>query len=230
MGKEQDKKLALEASVDQWQKNVTNYKCHTEDEHFISEGKPVLTVLDYWRFLYGNLESDHTSIAEFLVAKALGIEKAQNIQYWTAFDMAYRSKRIEVKSSSYIHPYNKKVSNQRSFSISTTNNYYWFGRLDRNGNKNARQNDIYVFCLNTNKDIENPDPLNIDHWEFYVVPTYIINARCMHLGNTNQKTISLGVVKRLAKPTKWPNLKNAVDDAIVRIDEHIRELDETSDN
>ena len=143
--------------------------------------------------------------------------------YWTSYDLSYQSKRIEVKATTYVHPWNKKTSKQRVFSIAPTNNYYWFGRPDRNGDAEARQNDLYVFCINMNQDIEKHDPLRVDDWDFYVVPTYKINAHC----SKSQKTISLGVVKRLAgEAVKWPELKDKVDEVIADVDRHIAELDQ----
>lgn len=227
MGRERDKQRALEAAVEEQRSKNTSYHAYTENDAFTLDGSPVFSVLDYWRFVYSQLSNQHQVIAEYLVSKALGIDKAENVSSWTGYDLSYKSKRVEVKSTSYIHPWNKKrVSQTRQFSIAPSSNIYWFGRLDRNGDKLARQNELYIFCLNTNQDISNADPLVIDYWEFYVIPTFIINERCESLRNKNQKTISLNVVRRLAKqPVKWTDLRKAVDRAIEAIDNHIDELD-----
>lgn len=227
MGREKDRQLALEAKVNELRDRNTSYHAYSEDDTFTLDGEPVFSVLDYWRFVYSQLGNQHQVIAEYLVSKALGIDKAENVSSWTGYDLSYRSKRIEVKSTSYVHPWNKKrVSQIRQFSIAPSSNYYWYGRLDVNGDKLARQNELYIFCLNTNQDIENASPLVIDYWEFYVIPTFIINLRCERLNNKHQKTISLSVVKRLAKrPVKWMGLRHAVDAAIDAIDIHIDELD-----
>ena len=227
MGREKDKQLALEAAVERERAKNTAYHAYSEDDIFTLNGEPMFNVLDFWRFVYSQLGNQHQVIAEYLVNKALGIDKAENVSSWTGYDLSYRSKRVEVKSTSYVHPWNKKrVSQTRQFSIAPSSNYYWYGRLDGNGDKLARQNELYIFCLNTNQDIENANPLVIDHWEFYVIPTYIINLRCERLNNKNQKTISLNVVQRLAKkPVGWTDLREAVDKAIDLIDSHINELD-----
>ena len=51
----------------------------TGNEKFVSNGKELdITVLDFWRFSYSDLNSDPRDyLAEFLVSKALGI----NIPY-----------------------------------------------------------------------------------------------------------------------------------------------------
>jgi hypothetical protein len=87
----------------------------------------------------------------------------------------------------------------------------------------SRQSEVYVFCLNSNMDIQNNDPLNIDDWIFYVVPTFEINIYCKD--NPNQKTISLNIARRLTENgVSFDNLKKAVDVAIEKSDEYYEKL------
>ena len=224
MEKEHDRQSALESEVMSQHDKNTAYHVYCENDAFTMGGAPVFTVLDFWRFQYCQLKNQQDSIAEYLVSRALGITKAENISFWTGYDLSYRAKRIEVKATSYVHTWNKrKVSNVRTFSIAPSNNYYWYGKPDENGKKAARQNEAYIFCLNSNRDIENADPLVVDYWDFYVVPTFVINEMCEKNGNPGQKTVSLGVVKRLAKePVNWTQLREKVDDAIDRVDQHFK--------
>ncbi|MBR1584443.1 MAG: hypothetical protein IJ662_02760 [Clostridia bacterium] len=228
MGKELEKQRALEAEVMRQQQKNTEYYEYKENEAFTFDGQPVFSVLDYWRFQYGQLMNQQEYIAEFLVSKALGIRKAENVSFWTGYDLSYCAKRIEVKSSVYVHPWNKKrTSKVRTFSIAPSSNLYWSGKKDENGKKLARQNEIYVFCLNTNRDINNADPLIIDDWDFYVIPTFVIDEMCSKYGNPNQKTISLGVVRKLSDGSvKWDQLHEKINEAIDRVDRHIIEIDE----
>ena len=72
-------------------------------------------------------------------------------------------------------------------------------------------------------DIHENDPLKVDDWVFYVVPTFVINIYCKD--NPAQKKISLNVVKRLAKNgVAFDELKNAVDIAIEKSDEYYEKL------
>ena len=49
-------------------------------------------------------------------------------------------------------------------------------------------------------------PLNIEHWDFYVLPTYIINEKCQE-----PKTLSLNkAIKIGAKKCKYENIYNVV--------------------
>ena len=88
----------------------------TGEEKFQQNGKEIdMSMLDLWQFKYSNIFNMQEVIAEYLVAKALEKEKADNDTYWTLWDIDYREKRIEVKETSYYHSYNKpgKISKQR---------------------------------------------------------------------------------------------------------------------
>ena len=199
----------------------TQGKQYTGEDCFRAEGNPVFSVLDFWQFMYSQLDSLSGDLAEFIVAQALGVKKAENSDYWSAYDMSYRGRRIEVKETRYIHPWNKKrVSQVRTFSIAPTNNEYWSGTLKLNsGKKLSRQSDVYVFCLNTNQDFDNQDPLDLDHWEFYIVPTFRINEYTEKIKNPDQKKISLGVVRRLAGcAVKYNDICSRVEEAIEESD------------
>ena len=218
---------ALEVAVAQKKEELTAYHAYAPEEMFLFKGEEQFSVLDFWQYAYSQLESLGDTIAEFLVAKALGIEKAENVNYWTAYDMAYRNKRIEVKATRYVHPWNTRISKVRTFSIEPTSNSYWGNTKDGvNGGKTlSRQSEVYVFCLNSNMDIQNNDPLKVDDWEFYVLPTFEINRYCSRYGNPNQKKISLNVVKQLAKcGVSFDALKDRVDAAIEQSDQYYEGL------
>ena len=206
----------LEQAVERQRVQNTQYRAYGENDQFVCEGEPMFSVLDFWRFGCSQLLGMSGTIAEFLVCKALGIEKAENVNYWTAYDLSYRGKRVEVKATRFVHPWNKRISQNRVFSIAPSNNRYW-SELPGQDHATllARQSEIYVFCLNTDQDLSNPQPLNIDCWEFYVVPTFKINAYCTEYGNPYQKTIRLSVVRKIAgKACHFRNLKQTIEEAI----------------
>ena len=216
---------ALEQDVAQRKVELTAYHAYQPDEKFRHKDAELFSVLDFWKYAYGQLEGLGDTLAEFFVAKALGIEKAENVNYWTAYDMAYRNKRIEVKATRYVHPWNTHISKVRTFSIEPTNNSYWGNSEEgvNGGKKRSRQSEVYVFCLNNNMDIEKNDPLNMDDWVFYVVPTFEINSYCED--NPEQKKISLNVVRRLANGgVAFDGLRDAVDKAIDQSDRYYEEL------
>ena len=53
-----------------------------------------------------------------------------------------------------------------------------------------RQNDIYVFCLLFGNTREEVNPLNLNNWEFYIVPTSVIYEKCK-----DGKSIGLNRIK-----------------------------------
>lgn len=166
-------------------------------------------VADYWRFQFSNLIDNLGFVAEFLIAQALSKDEPDNCNGWTVYDLGYRGKRIEVKATSYWQSWKKSqiISEIRNFSIRKT-------YLDYQNNKSekARQNDIYIFCLDKGKTEEAANPLNLDNWDFYVVPTKVINDTF-----SDQKVLSLKRLKELSpynKELTWNDIKKAVDDII----------------
>ena len=57
-----------------------------------------------------------------------------------------------------------------------------------------RVSDVYVFCLLGQPDDPDPDPMDLDQWEFYVLPT-------AELDRPRQKKIALNPLKSLVRRT-----------------------------
>lgn len=165
-------------------------------------------MLDFWESKFSNIYNMQDVIAEFIVEKALGIDKAQNIDYWTLYDILYKNFRIEIKETSYYHPWNEngKISKQRMFGITKANSNYETVEME---NKFERQNDIYVFCLNIGDTKESSNPMNLNNWEFYIIPTSVINKECR-----DNKKISLNRVRKLTKKVTYDKLKEKIDEII----------------
>lgn len=178
------------------------------NEHtpFLKNGEPTgLSILDFWKYQFANIYDLQEHIAEFIVGKALEIKEPTNRNGWTLWDIEYKGMRIEVKETGYYHSWqedNGKVCKQRTFSIQPAYTDY----KDSNSEL-KRQNDIYVFCLNTGINKKESYPLELSNWEFYVVPTYIINKNC----SPTQKSISLNKVRKLVRMTRYDQLKNTID-------------------
>lgn len=177
---------------------------------FTDGGKPMgLTALDYWRFQFSNFWDAQEEVAEFLVAKALGLDLPYNKNGWTTCDILYKGKRVEIKASAYFHSWrgDGKVSKQREFGIPET-----VGQHNEKKEVAERQNDVYVFCLNLGDSFESSDPFEMAHWEFYVVPTSVINQECGH-----QDKVSLGRLRTITPEwgkVSYSRLKAAVDAAL----------------
>ena len=179
-------------------------------KEFTDCGKSLgLNAVDFWTFQFSNIWDLYEEVAEFIVNKALGMERPFNKNGSTLYDIDYNGKRVEVKATAYYHSWRKEgeYSESRYFHIDET-----VGQHNERANVPVRHNDVYVFCLNTGKNKQDADPFEMSHWEFYVVPTSVINEKCGH-----NKTISLGRLRSIT-PEKgivpFSGLKEAVDSAL----------------
>lgn len=177
------------------QENDSNNLQLSGDECFTYEGEATdLTVQDFWRWYFSDLLDIKTRVAEYLVSKALGFQEAYNTGYWTAQSLIYRDKRIELRSAAYMKSIideEPSLANIRHIDI------------------RVRENDIYVFCLLPGKTKEKANPLILDNWKFYVIPTWYIKLEC-----GNNSTMTMSKVQRLVKQTDFMNLKADIDQAI----------------
>ena len=156
---------------------------------FISSGSAVgFGAVDFWEWHCENCldGSIRGSLAEFLIAKALGLEQTRNS--WAAYDIDYHGYHIEVKSTSLFTSKHRKsvrdyVGNQRLvFSIEPKHVHIsgseWTSR--------KRNCDLYIFCL-----LSSPDAALLDAWTFYVVPTSFLDEHF-----PDNKTISISSLEK----------------------------------
>ena len=98
-----------------------------QNNKFVFEDKEMdFGIVELWEQKYSNIYNMQETIAEFLVERALGLEKSFNSDYWTLYDILYRDYRIEVKETGYYHPWNEEgnISLQRVFGITKANSNY----------------------------------------------------------------------------------------------------------
>lgn len=167
----------------------------TGSETFCRQGKAEgFTLIDYWQWSASDLV-DNTQrgvLAEYLVAKALKLGHGLRTS-WDSYDLQLESGiRIEVKSSAYIQSWSQKGYFKVSFSIKETHS--WSDETGYESEK-RRQAQIYVFCILKHKDPTTIDPLNLDQWDFIVVPTAKIAEKY-----PNHKSISLIKLRELGFP------------------------------
>ena len=169
-------------------------KTLTGDEHFMLDGKPVNFLLnDFWAWQASDLLNNALRgvLAEFIVARALGIDTAETRREWDAYDLIFDGRwRIEVKSSAFLQSWEQKAPSRLQFSIRPTRT--WSG-ASACGDEARRQSDLYVFCVFTATDRATAAPINLDQWDFYVLPTKRLNDMSGH-----QQTISLPSLLTLA--------------------------------
>jgi len=178
----------------------------TGNEHFTYEDMPVGILLnDFWAWNSSDLLNNtlRGALAEFIVASAIGLDTNECREDWTAYDLLTKSgTKIEVKCSAYLQSWNDERLSRIQFSIRPAHS--WDAETDYS-KEIRRWSDLYVFCLYASKD-KNESPLQLDNWEFYVLPTYVLNQKC-----STQKSITLSSLLSL-NPTRarYDNLQSAI--------------------
>ena len=168
-------------------------KSGNEKLHLRGEDLP-FTVQDFWRWSSSDLLSNTARgvFAEFIVANAMDISLDQGRDEWAPYDLlSPEGIMIEVKSSAYIQSWHQErpsiisflVPKRRAFDPKTN-------KLDLEPHRHA---DVYVFALLMHADQETIDPLNLEQWHFYVLPTAELNGR-----TRSQHSIALTSLKKLS--------------------------------
>lgn len=182
----------------------------TGQEVFFTANKAAgFSLADYWSWAHSDLvnNTERGKVAEFIVASALGIN--ENIGgTWDSFDLLYNGKGIEVKSAAYVQSWRQKKESYITFSVRPT-----VGLIEDTGtydNDRKRQSHAYVFCLLKHKDKQTVNPLNLDQWEFYVVPTAQLNKYI-----PTQKTVAFSFFTKYGiAPCSYIKIRANVDKAI----------------
>lgn len=177
------------------------------DTPFQSAGQTLdFSIVDFWAWSQSDLVENRNRgiLAEFLVMKALGIQRPTRLE-WDEVDLVTdKGLRIEVKSAAYIQSWKQTRYSTISFDISPKskllpdNNYT---------NEKFRPADVYIFYLLHHKDQATINPMNLDQWTFYVVPTKVLEERF-----PDQKTLSLSSLTRLGiEKVEFNALKSQMD-------------------
>ena len=178
------------------------------DEKFIDEESSTnisATIGDFWQWAYSDLISntDRGILAEYIVAIALGIDDTVRVP-WGPYDLGTPAvTKIEVKSASYVQSWYQKELSKIQFGIRKT--LEWIPEKNDFGTEKKRQSDVYVFCLLSQQVKADINPLDLEQWEFYVVPTAVLDKE---LGDA--QSISLSRVKQFSDAYKIGQLKNVV--------------------
>jgi hypothetical protein len=166
------------------------------------------TVSDFWRWAFSGLRMNNVRgiLAEYLVAKAVGATEVPK-EEWANFDVQTPDGiRIEVKASAYWQSWPQRGPSKIVFSGLTARSWEDDGSYSDERQIRA---DVFVFAVQACADPAKYDPLDIDQWEFYVLPASAIveaGARSLSLAS---------LVRYEAGPIAWEDLAAAVTNADV---------------
>ena len=166
-------------------------------------------VLSFWQWSASDLVSNATRgvVAEYIVMRALGAGAAGVRDEWAPEDLCTTSGvKVEVKSAAFIQTWHQGRLSTISFRTPKTR--AWDAATNRQSSTVKRQADVYIFALLAYQEKSTIDPLNIDQWEFYVLPTHVLDAR-----TRNQSSITLPTLSRLTRPIRYLDLRVAVEEA-----------------
>lgn len=179
----------------------------TGNECFLSNNKKLdITLLEFWQWVDSDLINNtmRGKLAEFIVAKALGIENGVRLE-WATYDLDYNDTKIEVKSSAYTQRWGQKGPSNITFTIRKTKS--WDPDTNILGNETKRWADVYVFCVLKHKEALTINPLDLGQWDFYVLPTSALDEKLQA-----QKTISLpGLLRLNPQKVGFDGIRKAMD-------------------
>ncbi|ANS66763.1 hypothetical protein SLINC_4539 [Streptomyces lincolnensis] len=172
-----------------------------------ANGETVGRLGDFWSWACSDLANNTMRgvLAEYLVATALGAAIGTRTE-WDTVDIRTPEKwRVEVKSAAYLQSWAQPQLSKIEFGIAPASG--WDAQTGATSAEVMRRSDVYVFCLLHHQDKQTLDPLDLDQWTFYVLPTRVLDERC-----PTQKSIRLSsLVERLSPlKTDFASLPKAV--------------------
>ncbi|MBI4684091.1 MAG: hypothetical protein HY755_02715 [Nitrospirae bacterium] len=125
------------------------------------------TISDFWQWAYSDLTQNITRgvLAEFLVAWSLGLDgKARDP--WQSYDLkTVKGKTVEVKSAADAQAW-AYGNHPPKFIVKPTRGY---DRQKGYGKDRKFQADIYVLAHLMGQDINKVNPIDTNHWRFWVL-------------------------------------------------------------
>jgi hypothetical protein len=169
------------------------------------------SLMSFWQWsgsdLVGNTARGR--FAEFLVATVLDVDISDVRAEWDAVDLVTRSRtKIEVKSAAYVQTWYQTELTRIVWGVPLT--HAWDPATNQLSTEARRHADVYVLALLHHREKLSADPLDVDQWSFFVLPTRTLDAR---IGD--QKTIGLASVKKLCAAVPYDELRAAVEQAAV---------------
>lgn len=166
-------------------------------------------LLNFWQWSVSDILSNATRgrFAEFIVGTAIDLEISDLRDEWAAYDLKTKDGiKIEIKSAGYIQCWKQEAYSKISFSIKAAK--YWDPETNMSTEEAQRHADVYVFCLLKHKDQKTIDPLKLEQWSFFVLPTYKLDSY-----TRSKSSITLNSLEKLADAVEYDKLKDKIREA-----------------
>ncbi|MDD7289093.1 MAG: hypothetical protein PUH00_05160 [Clostridiales bacterium] len=168
------------------------------------------SLLEYWVWAHSDIASnaERGKLAEYIVSCALHAPSPCRTE-WDAVDVISADGiKVEVKSSAFLQTWKQHKLSTIQFDIAPKK--AWDAETNLYSKTKCRSADVYVFCLFASKDAKNANPLDLHQWEFYVLPTCILDKQV-----PLQKRISLpSLISLGAEKAMFSELYAAVKSAV----------------
>ncbi len=146
-----------------------------------------IQLVEFWRWAFSDLCDDDIKgiYAEWMVSFLLGIKSKRRVSWADSDIVSAGGVRVEVKSSAYwqswkfINEFGEYCLNDK-YSADFYDDYppskirfsgfYTRSSIDNNRGEPIYHSDIYVFAFQNEKSIEKWNALDLQQWEFYLVP------------------------------------------------------------
>jgi hypothetical protein len=165
------------------------------------------TVLDFWQWAVSDLRMNTTRsmLAEFFVALAVGSTATKRVE-WDNYDiLTPEGIKIEVKASGYRQSWGQKKKSVPTFGGFIAREYAW-ETGSYIGEPKVRA-DVFVFALQTSWEADDYNVLDVDQWEFYIVPANIIR-------DCNRKSVGMALVRQhgqyQGRAVRWRELHQVI--------------------
>ncbi len=163
-------------------------------------------LLSFWQWACSDIRSNtwRGLVAEYIVALAVGCEKIPRKE-WGPYDLKTpEGIKIEVKSSGYWQNWRQPGGVSK----------IQFSGIDK------RKAQIYVFCVFGDKNERTVEPLNLEKWTFYVLPTTALDK----LKKSRQKKQKTIVLKALETKLEDDLLRCKIDELEIKIHDTIKKI------
>lgn len=159
-------------------------------------------LLDFWRWAFSDLRMNNIRgvFAEWMVGKLLDLDPPPR-NSWDSCDLRLPDgKGIEVKSAAYLQAWERVKPSRITFA--GLRGRVWDPRIGYAKEQTCNA-EVYVFCLQIEKDPEKWDAFNLDQWRFHVLPRRVIEER-------DFSRIGLEPLRKLTRELRAEELQSTV--------------------